>query len=458
MALVACWRSVLVAVWFTGLWHVAAAPEPLMTVVQRDPFRSSRAPRTADVSADGRAIVFESLARLVPADKDDLRDIYLLDRTTGRVTLESDGSADDGEYSHARISGDGRYVVFESRPSTSNAPRAGIVLHDRVTRTDRVLTGSDDGPPHGWSRNPDISDDGRVVTFSSAATTLTGGTDANGALEDVYLVRLSTGAITRVSVNSKGVQAKSGNSILPVLSADGRWVAFASTAPLDDDAEPGSAREHAVRQVYLRDAIGGRTIRLTRTANRGQPNGDSSIPSITADGQRVVFVSGASNLLDNDDNRTADVFLYDREADAVTWVSRAADGSSANGESTWPIISANGRFVAFQSDAANLVCSGRGGGACGQGATEGTAPPTGHDINLLWDVFLLDRTSGRTIRISEDDLGGWMEPSVGPALGGTGEVIAFSSRHAVAANDAADDFDLFVRALTPPPAVARKLP
>ncbi len=169
--------------------------------------------------------------------------------------------------------------------------------------------------------------------------------------------------------------------------------------------------------MYLRDTIGGRTTRITRAASGGLPNGTSWLPTLSADGRRLAFVSDASNLLDDDHNRAADVFLYDRDADALTWVSRAADGSSAGGESTGPIISGNGRFVAFQSDAANLVCARR----CSEHAD---------DINLLWDTFLFDSASGRTVRVSEDELGGWMEASVGPALDATGQVVAFSSRHA----------------------------
>jgi Tol biopolymer transport system component len=462
-------RSVVIAAYLAGTFLVTTGPNTLLTVDQSDPFRSPRAPGTADVSADGRSVAFESLAQLVPADTDKHRDIYVLDRTSGRVTLETAALGDGGEYSHPRISGDGRYLVFESRPTVLDRDRAAIVLSDRLTGATRVLTGNDAGDsPIGWSRCPEISDDGRVVAFSSASTALTGGRDANGPLEDVYVVRLPAGTITRVSVNSAGVQPDRGNSILPSLSADGRWVAFASTALFDDDARPATAsREKSVRQVYLRDLVSGRTTRVTRAANRALPDGDSSIPAISADGRHVVFVSEASNLLDDDDNRVADVFLYDREADGLTWVSRAADGSSAGGESTWPAISGNGRFVAFQSDAANLVCAARNGAcspprdpAAAQAVGAGPRAPRvlSDDVNLIWDVFVFDRTSGLTVRVSEDELGGWMEASVGPALDATGQVVAFSSRHAVAAADRGVDFDLFVRALTPPAPVKPNFP
>jgi len=409
----------------------------VVTVAQLDGSRSPRSPRTVDVSADGRFVVFQSLARLVSADTNNRADVYVLDRSTGAVSLES--SAVEGfEHVHPRTSGDGRYLVFES--FTDEHGGGEIVLRDRVLGTSRLLT---DGKrvrdePQSWSRSPAISVDGRVVAFSSVAVHLTNDGDVNGKQEDVYTVTLPGGAISRASVSSTGMQMAQGNSILPSLSSDGRWLAFASTAPLVD----GVARDKPQRHVYLRDLRTGKTLRVTRTANGGVPNGNSSLPSISGDGRYIAFVSEASNILNDDQNQGTDILLYDRETDAISWVSRGADGSSANGESTNPVISADGRFVAFQSDASNLVCAKR-------------CPEHDQDINLLWDIFLFDRTSGRIARVSEDALGGWMEVSSGPAVDGAGSVVAFSSRHPVDSDDRRDDFDLFVRAA---PSPARFLP
>jgi Tol biopolymer transport system component len=439
-------RPAAVALGLAGSWLLTTAPQTLVTVAQGDAFRSPRAARTSDVSADGRTVVFESQARLVPADTDDSPDIYVLDRLSGHVTLES--GALDGDHTHPRISGDGRVVVFETRPpSAMVTPRADIALHDRVDGTTRLLTKTArNTDPYGWSRNPDISDDGQVVAFSSAATTLTAGLDMNGAVEDVYVVRLPGGTISRVSLSARGAQLARGDSILPSLSADGRWVAFASTAALDEDsAGTAAAAGRRYRQVFLRDTVEGRTIRVAPAARRGLPNADSSVPSMSGDGRYVTFVSDASNLLDDDRNDAADVFLYDRESATLTWVSRGADGSPAAGESIAPVISASGRFVAFQSDAANLVCARR--------CVEHT-----DDINLIWDVFVFDRTTRQIVRISEDELGGWTEPSAGPSLDATGSVAAFSSRQPADAADTARDFDLFVRALSVAPVITRRAP
>jgi Tol biopolymer transport system component len=417
-------------------WLVDGHSSDVVTVAQADAGRSARAPRTVDVSAEGRFIVFQSLARLVPADTNDRADVYLLDRSNGAVTLEST-AADGAEASHPKTSGDGRYLVFEALDGEHHTGE--IVLRDRVSGTSRPLTADfRRREPTGWSRTPVISADGRVVAFSSTLTSLVEGTDANGKSEDIYTFDVSSGRFTRVSVSSTGLQMAGGNSILPALSGDGRWLAFASTAPLAD----GMSREKPYRQIYLRDLRDGRTIRVTRAVGGGAPNGDSSLPSISGDGRYVVFVSEASNLLDDDENHASDVLLYDRETESLRWVSRGADGGSANGESITPVISADGRFVAFQSDASNLVCAKR-------------CPEHDEDVNLVWDVFLFDRIAGRTARLSEDDLGGWMEASAGPAVDGTGTVVAFSSRHPVDVADRQEDFDLFVRTMSIP-SVSRK--
>jgi Tol biopolymer transport system component len=414
---------------------LVAAGGPLTTVEQRNSLRSPRSPRSADVSANGRFVAFESQAALVSADDDTQPDIYVLDRSSGTVTLETGDLAGETESANPRLSGDGRLLVFELRTRDGDRePRLDIVLRDRTAGTNRSLTGSlEDSGVFAWSRGPAISEDGRFVAFSSASTTMVRGADANGALEDVYLLRVSSGEVERVSLTSAGLQLPRGTSILPSLSADGRWIAFASTARLDETDPARQAHEAPVRSVFLRDLITGITTRVSR-APRHQANGDSSVPSLSGDGRFVAFASNASNLSDDDRNRGTDVFVFDRETAALTRVTRAADNSSANGTSANPVISGDGRYVAFQSEAANLVCAAR-------------CPHRDEDINLLWDVFVFDRTTGKVVRISEDELGGWMEWSMGPSIDRSGAVVAFSSRHPVDTDDRREDLDLFVRQL-----------
>jgi Tol biopolymer transport system component len=154
--------------------------------------------------------------------------------------------------------------------------------------------------------------------------------------------------------------------------------------------------------------------------------------AIRRDGRFVAFVSQASNLVAGDRNRSPDVFLYDLTAGSITLVSRGVTGRSANGVSGGPSISSDGRLVAFHSDASDLTCTDR-------------CVPAAEDINLLSDVFVFDRLTGVVTRISAGADGGWMEESAAPALDATGSIIAFTSKHPTDAQDRGEDFDLFLR-------------
>jgi Tol biopolymer transport system component len=162
------------------------------------------------------------------------------------------------------------------------------------------------------------------------------------------------------------------------------------------------------------------------------PNAASWSAAMDAAGRHVAFVSAATNLAPGDRNRTTDVFVADLHTGGIELVSRSASGGSANGASAAPALSADGRFVAFHSDASDLICA-------------KDCAAAREDINLLWDVFLYDRATRTMSRLSADGDNGWMEASTGPALDARGDVIAFSSRHPIDGNDIRNDFDLFVR-------------
>ncbi len=174
----------------------------------------------------------------------------------------------------------------------------------------------------------------------------------------------------------------------------------------------------------------GTTQRISRTS-RGDPNGPSYLPAISADGRWVAFVSNATDFVADDNNDASDVFLHDLHTSKTLLVSRSASGGTANGASSRPAISATGQYVAFESDASNLVCSKR-------------CSPRDLDINLLFDVFVFNRVRGVITHLSKDPQSGWMEPSGSAAIDGSGNVIAFSSRRPTNDRDQRDDFDLFV--------------
>src|SRR5206468_10039321 len=177
--------------------------------------------------ADGRWVAFDSYSRLAPADTNNHRDVYVLDRTTGRVTLESlttEGQVLTGDSAYPRLSGDGRYLVFETAVSAADHTAIGteIVLRDRVQNTmRRVSRGTSEDRVFESSRAPAISEDGRIVVFASGATDLVAGRDENGTMEDVYLFEVTTGLVRRISVDSQGVQRPDGASFAPSVSAEG---------------------------------------------------------------------------------------------------------------------------------------------------------------------------------------------------------------------------------------------
>ena len=403
-------------------------PGSVHAVSQHDSWRTAFEPSSASVSADGRYVAFTSYARLDVSDVDERRDVYVLDRVSGRVSLETtapEARPDEPEHRHPRLSADGGVMVYER----AFASRSDIVRRDRSLRAETVITRGLPGKADGFSGSPDISRDGRIVVFSSTATNLVDGEDANGAGEDIYLYDHGSGAISRISVREAGDQSPSGSSSAPSLSADGRYVAFASTV---DFAGPS---DRPVRlpwyQIVVIDRTAG-TIRLVSRGLKGEPpNGASWAPAISADGAFVAFVSNATNLVNEDRNNASDVFVADVTTGRIDLVSRTPAGAAANGRSAAPAISADGTIVAFQSDASDMLCNRR-------------CTPAGEDINLLWDVFVADRRHGTVRRVSRDASKEWMEPSIGPALDAAATVVVFSSRHPIDASDTKNDFDLFI--------------
>ncbi|MCU0753954.1 MAG: hypothetical protein MUE46_02380 [Xanthomonadales bacterium] len=257
------------------------------------------------ISANGRVIAFVSDAgNLVPFDTNGGTDVFVRDLdagTTTRVSVRSDGTqaANNGTGVRVDISGDGRFVVFSSIadlvPGDTNGV-SDVFVRDRLFgTTTRISLNTTDGDPNGPSNNPVISADGRFVAFESAATDLVL-SDGNSA-SDVF-VRVLPGSRTElVSVNSAGAQGN-GASAEPSISADGRFIAFASTATNLGE----SADSNGLKDVFLRDRMSG------TTRSRVQGDGDSGEPSVSGDGRNFAFTTNATNLGTSDGNVTGDVW------------------------------------------------------------------------------------------------------------------------------------------------------
>jgi Tol biopolymer transport system component len=384
----------------------------------------------ASLSADGRLVAFESGARLVPADENDAHDIYVLDRETNRLTLESvafDGRSSNGTSGNPHLSGDGRWLLFESSGTNllGGMKRVDLILRDRLTGTMRGLTRQlpvDDAM--NSSGGSVISADGRVVAFSSHDTRLVSDVDANAGDNDVYVLTLDTGRVVRASVTSAGVHPSSGSSFGPSLSADGTMVAFTSTADLEHG---GATLDRA--QVWVRDLVHGTTRLVSASASGGPGNLPSHTASISGDGRFVAFTSIASNLVAGDENKLSDIYLRDLQTGATTLVSRTKRGKAANGDSSRPQISADGRFVVFVSEASDLACQKR----CG-----------GDDNNLLTDIYLADLRDGSTQRLSGEADRAWWAASQAPAIDAHGTTVVFPSKEPIDPRDVAGDYDLYL--------------
>ena len=414
-------------------------PSLWRTAPQRDPgpVRTT----LAAVSGNGAFIAFESFARLSAADSNSvsLSDIYVLDVNNGTIELISinqAGSGANGTSSSPRLNHDGRYVVFESVASNLVSERAPacttVFLRDRLQGTTRAVARERWSERILCARQPSISDDGRFVAFESTATDLVVGSDANADSADVYVLDLTTGVTSRVSVDDRGVQHPIGQSYSATISGNGRFVAFTSTACLDR-APPRAEHERqedCPAQIYVRDRVMPRT-RPIATITGQSPNQPTHSAAISADGRFIAFASTATNFGRRDVNGVNQVYLFDTETGAIELVSRTAKGRPGNGESGRPALSSDGRFVAFQSVASDLTCS-----RCGPGE---------RDQNLVDDVFLLDRQRSRMRRLSEGPgREPWWTASVGPVIDATARILAFSSRHPTGTPDDGADFDLFI--------------
>jgi Tol biopolymer transport system component len=235
---------------------------------------------------------------------------------------------------------------------------------------DRVSVSSAGLQANGNSEEPSISSDGAIVAFISEATNLVPG-DTNNA-QDVFVHDLNTASTERVSVATAGTEGDNDAFTLS-LSSNGNFVAFGSTAT---NLVAGDTND--VIDVFVRDRNTDTTERVSLTNAGLQANGESFSPAISSTGRYVAFRSDATNLVANDTNNNADIFVRDRTLGVTRRVSVASDGTQANGDSILPAISADGRFVAFSSDASNLVAG---------------------DFNNLADIFVHDRQDDTTIRV-----------------------------------------------------------
>ncbi|MBF0185877.1 MAG: DUF4347 domain-containing protein, partial [Magnetococcales bacterium] len=262
-----------------------------------------------------------------------------------------------------------------------------------------VSVDSSGNPGNTFSNYPSVSADGRYVAFLSDSSNLVAG-DANEN-SDIFLRDTKTGQTSIVSVDSTGNQGN-GRSHSPAISADGRYVAFASNSSNLVAGDTNGASD-----IFLRDVQNGQTSIISVDSSGSQSNGYSADLSISADGRFVVFTSSASNLVAGDTNGFYDIFLRDVQNGQTSIISVDSSGNHGNDNSLYFSSIAGGRYVAFASDASNLVAG---------------------DTNGWADIFLHDTQTGQTSLISVDSLGNQSNSgSYGRTISSDGRYVVFSS-------------------------------
>lgn len=351
------------------------------------------------VSEDGRYVVFMTSSAYDAADTNSTWDIYRKDTVTGaivRVSANASGGQANGDGATPSISADGRYVSFLSS-STNLVPgdlnsRQDTFVKDMDTGAVTLASITGSGVQGNNHTSGTISADGRYVVLSSSATNLVSG-DTN-ASTDVFLKDLQTGTLTRVSTDSSGNQANGGSDFGFSVANDGRYVAFFSFATnLDPTGTSGlfvkdtvtgattriasgrgpsfsasgdslafhtsealvTSDTNGTADVYVRNLTTGSTVLASSDEAGNEGNASSDGASLSANGRFVAFHSSATNLVSDDTNGATDIFIKDVVTGAIALVSRNAAGVIGNSGSLFPSLSADGRFVSFQSNASNLV-------------------------------------------------------------------------------------------------------
>jgi cysteine-rich repeat protein len=324
------------------------------------------------------------------------------------------------------ISANGRVLAFDTGFAPGAVPRRTLWIYDLFTRQVEQLTVDDLGTPaNGTSWYPRLSADGNLVAFVSGATNWVPA-DGNG-VDDVFVRDRAAGTTERVSVASSGDEADGSSAELSIhLSSTGRFVVFTSDAT---NLVPRDT--NGVADVFVRDRATGTTERVSVSSTGAEGNSRSSGGKVSEDGRFVAFSSDATNLVESDTNGVSDVFVRDRRTGATERVSLSSTGVEGDGGSFAGGISADGQVVSLTSNATNLVAG---------------------DTDCASDVFTHDRRTHATVRHNllldgrEADVGchAFFRPDIGSSITADGRFVGFASDD-VLITGCGDDFRLYLQ-------------
>jgi Tol biopolymer transport system component len=349
-------------------------------------------------------------------------------RAQDTIRLSTDAAGNQGDLSSESpsLSYDGQVVCFTSDATNlvvgDTNGQLDVFVNDRAAGTvTRISVDSNGLEGNGAS----VSWTGRALSADGMLGVFDSDArnfDSNdtNGVADVFVHDRSSGTTVRVSVDSSGNEANLGSGY-SVISADGRVVAFMSYA-----TNLVASDNNQKADVFVHDLLTGVTERISVDSFDGEVNGQSSDPSLSTDGRYVAFRSDATNLVAGDSNGMSDVFVRDRVLGTTERVSLGAGGIEGNNASVRPSLSSDGRFVAFASSASNLVPS---------------------DTNLWADIFLVDRTTGTIVRCSVDSAGNQADlPSDCGSISSSGAFVMFESLATnLVVNDGNRESDCFVR-------------
>ena len=382
-----------------------------------------------DVSDDGRYVVFYAAAEdLVPDDTNGMLDIFVHDRFTNettRVSISSDGEQANGQSAFPTISGDGRIVAFHSSADNlvtdDRNSETDMFAHDRETGfTVRVSVDSKGKQSNENSSFGAVSGNGQYVVFQTAAQL--SDDDVNNT-SDIYMHDLLSRETVRVSVGTGGFQLH-GASVDAAISYYGEYVAFSSLA---DNVDPIDIDNRY--DIYVRDILSDETVLVSPSSSNDQSaDEDCELPVISADGQKIAFISEATNLIEGEQLGIKYAFLYDRTKNLMRLMSRNYCGEPGDQRTDTVAITPDGQWVVFYSAAQNLVPG-------------GSWP--------LRNIFLRNTDTNQILEVSEASDGSPADgDSFDPALSNDGHIVVFSSvADNLVEDDMNDTHDIFAHEL-----------
>ncbi len=307
------------------------------------------------ISGDARFVSFTALATNFGPISSTKYEVYVRDRETGdteRVSVAADGGLADADSLANDVSDDGRYVIFNSVAGNLVSPpwvpstTLQLFLRDRVAGTTTLISQGGGAPGNGSVINMDITGDGRFIVFDSYASNLVPG-DTNNQ-PDVFLFDRLSGTIERVSVTDDEAQAVGGLSQGAQVSEDGNRILFFSFA---NNLVPN---HNGQRHAYLRDRAAGTTRLISATETGGQSAGSSGSLAIARNGAYVSFRTGGS-LVAADQNASDDVYRVRVDDGSIDLVSKSPVTGLAVGGSNWTALNGDGSLIVFRSTSSALA-------------------------------------------------------------------------------------------------------